>query len=59
MGLKDKNVPVDQAYDLEQKTTQLGLKSLFQLYTYDKTHTDIATDNPELAKRIAEFLAQL
>ncbi|WP_421796264.1 alpha/beta hydrolase family protein [Haliscomenobacter sp.] len=59
MGLKDKNVPVDQAYGLEQKMTQLGLKSLFQLYTYDKTHADIATDNPELAKRIAEFLAQL
>lgn len=59
LGLQDKNVPVEQGYELEQKMTQLGLKSNFQLFTYNKTHTDIATDNPELATRIAQFLAQL
>lgn len=59
MGLKDKNVPIEQGDELEQKMTQLGLKSSFQLFTYDKAHTDIATDNPALAERIAQFLAQL
>lgn len=59
MGIKDKNVPIEQGYTMEQKMMQWGLSSKFQLFTYDRGHTDIATDNPELADRIAEFLSAL
>ena len=59
MGLKDTNVPVKQGYDLEEKIGALGNAEKFQLFTYDKTHADIATDNPELAERIKVFLSLL
>lgn len=59
MGLKDKNVPVIQAYNLEKALTREGMSSQLQLYTYDRAHTDIATNNPELAARIEEFLSHL
>jgi dipeptidyl aminopeptidase/acylaminoacyl peptidase len=59
MGLNDKNVPIDQGYELEQKINQLGMSSNFQLFTYDKTHTDIATNNSEMTNRIEQFLSQL
>jgi len=44
---------------LKKKIEATGNGSKFQLFTYDKTHTDIATNNPELAKRIELFLSQL
>jgi len=59
MGLNDEIVPVNQGYQLEQKITQLGMSSTFQLYTYDRSHTDIASNNAELEERIEEFLSQL
>lgn len=59
MGLNDKNVPISQAHQLEKQISQLGMSSTFQLYTYDKTHTDIATNNPEMSSRIEQFLGQL
>lgn len=59
LGLKDWNVPVKLGYDLNQKITALGMSSSFQLYTYDRTHTDIATNNGELSNRIERFLSQL
>lgn len=59
LGLKDWNVPVQQGYDLEQKITQAGMAAKFQLFAYDRSHTDIATSNPELANRIEQFLSQL
>jgi len=59
LGLRDVNVPIKQGYDIEEKIEATGNGSKFQLFTYDKTHTDIATNNPELAKRIELFLSQL
>ncbi len=59
LGLKDTNVPVKQGYDLEEKIIGLGNAANFQLFTYNKTHSDIATNNPELAERIQQFLSQL
>ncbi|WP_028527027.1 alpha/beta hydrolase family protein [Runella limosa] len=59
MGTNDKIVPISQANELEKKITQLGKTSAFQLYTYDKTHTDIATNNTEMSTRIEQFLSQL
>ncbi len=45
--------------DLQQKITDAGRSSLFQLFTYDKSHTDIATNNPDLSERIETFLEAL
>lgn len=59
MGLNDKIVPVSQGYDLQQKINQLGMSDMFQLYTYNRTHTDIATNNTELSERIEIFLSSL
>lgn len=59
MGLKDWNVPITQGYDLEEKINQLKMEDTFQLFTYDRTHTDIATNNVELSDRIEIFLSQL
>lgn len=59
MGLNDTNVPVDQGYALESEMLRLGLSSQFQLFTYNKSHTDIAVNNPEMAQRIEDFLSQL
>lgn len=59
LGLKDINVPVKQGYDLEQKIIESGNVAQFQLFTYDKTYTDIVTSNPDLAERIKQFLSQL
>lgn len=59
MGLNDTQVPIDQAYALEGEMLRLGLSSQFQLFMYDKGHSDIATDNPEMAQRVEEFLSQL
>lgn len=59
MGLNDVRVPIDQGYALESEMLRLGLSSQFQLFTYNKTHEDIAQNNPEMAQRIAEFLEQL
>ncbi len=59
MGLQDKIVPISQGYDLQQKIIDTGRSSLFQLFTYDKTHTDIATNNLDLSERIETFLEAL
>ncbi|MEO5911248.1 MAG: prolyl oligopeptidase family serine peptidase [Pelobium sp.] len=59
LGIKDINVPVKQGYDLEQKIIESGNVAKFQSFTYDKTHTDIASNNPDLAERIKQFLSQL
>ncbi len=59
MGVKDKNVPISQGNALKDRIAQLGMTSGFVLYTYDKTHTDIATNNTEMADRIEQFLSQL
>ncbi|GAB3280274.1 hypothetical protein GCM10027347_55380 [Larkinella harenae] len=59
MGLNDWNVPIAQGTELEQKMIALGKSSTFSLYTYPKTHSDIAINNPELISRIEQFLAQL
>ncbi len=59
LGLKDVNVPIKQGYDIEKRMEELGLPTKFQLFTYDKTHTDIATNNLQLAERIELFLSQL
>lgn len=37
----------------------IGKADNLKLYTYDKAHTDITTNNQELADRIAEFLAPI
>jgi dipeptidyl aminopeptidase/acylaminoacyl peptidase len=59
MGLKDGNVPIKQGYDIETKIDEIGNSARFRLFTYDKGHADIATNNPELAERIESFLSQL
>ncbi|HSC54993.1 MAG TPA: prolyl oligopeptidase family serine peptidase [Phnomibacter sp.] len=59
LGSKDANVPVSQGYALQEKLAGLSNASKFQLYTYDKTHFDIATNNPDLTERIKQFFAQL
>jgi hypothetical protein len=59
LGLRDINVPVKQGYELEEKIEGLGNASKFQLFTYDKTHTDIGTNNPELTNRIGLFFSGL
>lgn len=59
MGLKDQNVPIKQGNDLKQKIEALGNASKFELFTYDKTHADIAVDNTELSKRQAAFFSLL
>lgn len=59
LGLKDINVPVQQGYDLREKMDELGNTSGFQLFTYDKSHLDLATDNPELEERIQHFFSLL
>lgn len=59
MGVKDPNVPIDQGYALESEMLRLGLSHKFQLFIYDKAHTDIAIDNPEMVNRIEQFLSQL
>ena len=59
MGFRDEIVPVQQGYDMKEKIEALGNASEFQLFTYDKTHTDIATNNAELTERIGIFLSQL
>lgn len=59
LGLKDVNVPIKQGYDIEKRMDELGLPSKFQLFTYDKPHTDIATNNLQLAERIELFLSHL
>lgn len=59
MGLNDPIVPISQGRELEQKMAQFQLDSIFTLYSYPKTHTDIATDNPALVERIDDFLSRL
>lgn len=59
MGLKDKTVPIKQGNDLQEKINALGSAAKFQLFTYDRTHEDIATNNTELAERIEDFFSQL
>lgn len=59
MGLNDPIVPISQGRRLEQKMAQLRLNSTFKLYSYPKSHTDIATDNSALAERIDDFLSKL
>lgn len=59
LGLKDKNVPVQQGFNLEEKIEGFGNAANFKLFTYDKTHYDIATNNPELVDRINDFFSQL
>lgn len=59
LGLNDKIVPVAQGYALKETISKLRLDSLFQLFTYSRTHTDIATSNAELNARIEEFLSEL
>jgi pimeloyl-ACP methyl ester carboxylesterase len=59
MGLKDWNVPINQGYDFEEEIKQLGMEETLQLFTYDRTHTDIATNNAELSNRIEQFLSRL
>lgn len=59
LGLQDRIVPVKQGYDLEKEIEKQGNAATFQLFTYDKTHNDIATDNTELAERTKAFFSQL
>lgn len=59
MGLQDEIVPIKQANDFEVKINELGLGATFQLFTYDRSHSDIATNNTELEDRIEQFLSQL
>ncbi len=59
MGLKDTTVPVEQGYNLQQVMAALGNAASLLLFTYDKTHFDIATDNPELLERIEDFFSEL
>lgn len=59
MGTRDFSVPEEQGHALEQKMAQLGLSAQLELYMYDRTHTDLVPNNPELAARIEQFLASL
>lgn len=59
MGLKDSNVPIWQAYEFQNRVDAAGKTSDFQLFTYYRTHSNIATNNPDLAQRIEDFLSQL
>lgn len=59
MGLKDQIVPVNQGYALQQKINESGRSSTFQLFTYNRAHNDIATNNTELSERIETFLEAL
>ena len=59
MGEKDEIVPVSQGYKLKQKTDLLGMSTNIQLFTYERAHSDIATNNSELASRIEQFLSTL
>ena len=59
LGLRDVTVPIKQGYDIEERIRSIGNAPKFQLFTYDKTHTDIATNNPQLAQRVELFLSPL
>lgn len=59
MGLNDTNVPIKQGYDMEKRVGELGNAARFRLFTYDRSHQDIAANNAELSERIEEFLSQL
>jgi cephalosporin-C deacetylase-like acetyl esterase len=59
MGTKDKYVPVQQAYDLRDKLANLGQSQKLELFIYDRTHEDIATNNPDMETRIGQFLEHL
>ncbi len=59
MGLKDSNVPIWQAYEFQKRIDAAGITAGFQLFTYYRTHSDIATNNADLAQRIEDFLSQL
>lgn len=59
MGLKDSNVPVWQAYEFQKRVDSAGKQIGFQLFTYYRTHSDIATNNEDLAQRIEDFLSHL
>jgi len=59
MGRHDDIVPISQGYTLRDQMTRLGKSLNLELYEYDRTHSDIATNNAELNKRIELFLSQL
>jgi cephalosporin-C deacetylase-like acetyl esterase len=59
LGLKDNIVPVRQGYDLQKKVNESGTPERFELFTYDRSHSDIATDNSQLQDRIRQFFAAL
>jgi pimeloyl-ACP methyl ester carboxylesterase len=58
LGKNDRIVPVSQGEDLKMAMTNLGMKDSLELFIYDRTHENIATDNQELNDRINEFLKQ-
>jgi pimeloyl-ACP methyl ester carboxylesterase len=59
MGMRDTNVPIAQGYALKDKLTELGMASRLEFYTYDRAHSDIATNNNEMGDRIEQFLSKL
>ena len=59
MGLRDDIVPISQAYELQNEMKAIGKDADFQLYTYDRTHQNIATGNNDLSQRIEDFFSHL
>ncbi len=59
MGLKDEKVPVSQAYKLRDAVGPVGMPAKFELFTFDRGHEDIATNNVELSERIEVFISGL
>jgi len=56
LGTKDKLVPIAQGHALMTEITRLGMTATFKFFSYDRGHTDMATNNPELDNRIKEFM---
>lgn len=59
LGSNDRIVPVAQGYTLQEKMEASGNAARFSLFTYNRGHEDIATDNSEMATRIETFFSGL
>ncbi len=59
MGINDAIVPIAQGYSLQNRMIELGRTRKLDFYEYNRTHSDIAANNPEMNARIESFLSQL
>jgi len=58
LGVKDRHFSISQGQALQEKINQSGSEGSFEFFTYDRGHTDMVTNNPELDNRIKQFLDQ-